>query len=146
MYRRVRAPTSSQQGAGRSARKRGFGSCDKIYMELDAIKFQQTEENSRMLMMRRNTLLKMKMEGFGAEELIAAGYTVEELRSVGIAVVYILPKPAPLPAPLPPPPPSPGRSNGTDEKQQTTCTEKETCCCLVCLLVVGSVAACASCC
>ena len=42
---------------------------------MDSIDFYQTEENSRLLMMRRNTLLKMKMEGFGAKELIAAGYT-----------------------------------------------------------------------
>ena len=57
---------------------------DMDYVDPEDI--ERTEEFSRKLIMRRHTLLQMKKDGFGAGELMAAGYKLKELISVGIVV------------------------------------------------------------
>jgi hypothetical protein len=77
---------------------------------VDPSTIERTEEISRKLMIRRQTLLQMKQNGFGAGELMAAGYKLEELRSVGIVPA----EKAPLPTRQPSPRPSPrGSGAGT---------------------------------
>ena len=61
-----------------------FHRIDMDYVDPEDI--ERTEEFSRKLIMRRHTLLQMKKDGFGAGELMAAGYKLKELISVGIVV------------------------------------------------------------